>query len=260
MIDNKLSGSVPSVYKAFKMLELISKSEDGWMGISEIQEKLGFPKSSVHSILNSMLEMGYVRKDNMSKKYGLGVRLHELGNAYRSHMKIADLFSTVAKEMREKCDETVYLAVLDGPDVVYLGINESSQPLRMAARVGTRLPAHITALGKVLLAQKSERDIAALYKDFEFYRLTETTITSVDDLLKELREIKDQGYAYDCHEQKPDVECFSAAVFNHENKAIAAISVAVPITRISEDRKDLLIKLVIEGAQKISASLGSKRK
>ncbi len=248
---------VPSVYKAFKILELISKNNNSCMGISEIQNNLGFPKSSVHSILNTMLEMGYVRKENASKKYGLGIRLHELGNAYRKQLKFMDIFSSIAKKIREKCNETVYLAVLDRTDVVYMGREESSQPLRMAAGVGSRLPAHVTALGKALLSQKTEGEIIELYKDFTFIRYTETTITNTDDLLEKLQEIKKQEYSLDNHEHNPDVECYSAPIFNHQNKAIAAISIALPITRTSEATSEKFIKLITEGAKKFSLILGS---
>lgn len=248
---------VPAIYKAYRILELIAQSKNGWMGITEISKALNYSKSTIHSILNTLTNLDYAERDPETKKFGLGIRHYELGNSYRNRTKFTDNFSYIARRILNECDETVFLAILNGTDIIYMAKEESSQPLRMAERVGARLPAHITALGKCLLSAIPDDEIDKLYKKYMFIKATANSIDNLQDLKRELEMVRKQGFATDNRETNIDVDCVGAPIINDRDQVVAAISIALPHLRMKSDHKDKLIKLIKENAKDFSKRLGN---
>lgn len=254
---DKAKGGVPAVNKALDILEAITGSRDGWMGVSELSQLLDMPKSTIHSILNTMRVRGYIEQDPVTRKYGLGVRHVELGSAYRARAQPFELFPTIARQINRECDETVYLAVLDGKDVVYLAKVESSLPLRMAAREGTRFPAHLTALGKSLLSGLTDDELDALYDEGALPARTANSIAILSELKAQLAEVRARRYSRDQRESTEDVECVAAPVQDATGQVIAAISIALPSSRMTPERFEKLRDLILAGAAEISHRLGA---
>jgi IclR family transcriptional regulator, KDG regulon repressor len=144
----------------------------------------------------------------------------------------------------------------DGRDVVFLATQEGPHSVYTVAQAGSRLPAHASAVGKVLLAPLSDAELDTLYADYEFPVRTPHTIATLAALQEEVRFARLNGHAFDREESALGVNCIAAPVYDHTQTVVAAMSVGVPTYRFSADRFDELTELVIRSAQQLSHTLG----
>ena len=163
----------------------------------------------------------------------------ELGNVYALKLDLINEGRKAAEEIVARCDETVQMAILEGTDAVFVAKVDCSKMVRMVSHVGSRLPAHCTAVGKMLLSSLSDAQVGELYGELQsLQRMTPNSITSLAQLKHELSAIRRRGLSYDDCESNIDVSCVSAPVYNQYGKMVAAMSVSVPITRIAPSRQD----------------------
>jgi DNA-binding IclR family transcriptional regulator len=180
-----------------------------------------------------MAARGWVEADPTGTRFGLGLRALQVGAAYLDTDDVVGLLSGVLDGLSARFGETVHLGRLDGPDVVYLAKRESVHPLRLYSAIGRRLPAHATALGKALLAERTDAAALALLGR-PLTRLTKHTITAHTALRRELAAVRERGYAVDREENSEGIICFGVAV-PLRTPAVDAISLSVPATRVSPD-------------------------
>ena len=253
----KVPRVVPSIKRAFLVLDLFQK-EPRPLTVPEIVERLGIPRTSAHEIVNTLLESGYLRRDEThANKVFLGPKLFELGSAYAANFDLIAEGRRVAGGLVAICDETVQMAVREGTEVVFVAKEDCSKAVRLVSRVGSRLPAHCTAVGKMLLSSLVPVEVIALYDHREeLPQMTANSIPTVSKLLRELEAVRQRGLSYDDCESNIDVRCVAAPVYNHQNKMVAAISISVPITRMSLTRQDELADIIRNGAKDLSLRLG----
>jgi IclR family KDG regulon transcriptional repressor len=252
-----MARQVPAVTRAFDILELFL-GERSSLTAPEVATRLGLPRSTTHELLNTLVARGYLaRRPNADGPYRLGSRLLELGSRYQQDLDLAAEGELVARRVAEECGETVHVAVLDGTDVVYVCKIDSMHSVRMVSAVGRRLPAHCTAVGKVLLAGMSQQRFDELFRGRKLAALTDRSITSLAALRGQLAEIRRTGVAYEMCESNPDVGCVAAPVTDHSGEWVAAMSISVPTIRHTEDCWPRWEKLVRDGATELSRSLGS---
>lgn len=253
---DKKGNTVQAVERTLAILEVLAK-EGTPMALSDISHKVKLNISTVHRLLNTLISRDFVQQDTQSSKYRLGLKIFEIGNAALYTLDIRAAAKPYLKELVEKCNETANLVILDGSEVVYIDQVESSSIIKMFAKLGSRGPAHCTGSGKVLLAYTSEKELEFLFGNRPLRKFTYKTITDLDELKKELRKIKAQGYAIDDEELEEGVHCVAVPVKNHEGKIIAALSVSGPHARIgSACQNNELTRLVQETAENISVKLG----
>jgi DNA-binding IclR family transcriptional regulator len=250
---------VQSVDRALSILEVLSDYENG-LGITELSEKIGLHKSTVHRLLSTLIYKGYVEQDKDTNKYKLTLKLFELGNKNIEKIDVLSVARPYLKELVEKANEAVHLVVLDGTDIVYIDKVESKNTIRMHSRIGKRSPVYCTAVGKSILAHLTDKEIEKIWNNSTIEKFTHYTITDLKTLKKELELIKERGYAVDNEENELGVRCVGAAIFDYRGDVCSAISVSGPTMRITKDRVEELGKLVIEYSQKISEKLGYKVK
>jgi DNA-binding IclR family transcriptional regulator len=246
---------VKSAQRALAIIELLARSETS-MTFPEIGDVTGFPRSSLFGLLKTMVDMRWLELDERSRKYRLGIRTLEAGNAY---LRSIDLVELVRPQMQRICaeiDETVQLAVLDGRYNVYVAKVEGTGNLRLASEVGRRLEAHATALGKILLAGLSEQELDRLLGEVKLERFTPTTITDFAQLKQELAISAERGYAVDNEDHTRGVRCFAVPIHNHAGKTIAALSVSFPTVRFTERRGEKARALLKEAAAAVERELG----
>ena len=244
-----------SADRALQVLEFLATVPDG-ATFSDIARALSMPKSSTHELLAVMSERSFLEFTPQTKSYRIGIRTWELGQAFISHRDLLSEARPVIASVSARLDETVQISVLDGMEEVYLDRVDSSQPLRVQAIVGSRAPAHSTALGKVLLSDRRESDILADLRGRKLLGLTPNTITSPQALIDELRWVRLMGFAVDDEERALGLRCVAVPVRDHSGSIVAAISVAVPITRGSADELTDALLAVDQGARGISRKLG----
>ncbi|ASO18395.1 DNA-binding IclR family transcriptional regulator [Actinoalloteichus hoggarensis] len=248
---------VPAVMRAADILELFL-GERSTLSAPEIASRLGLPRSTVHELVTTLVARGYLdRRPGAETQYKLGFRLLELGARYQQDLDLATEGDAVARRIARECDETVHVAVLDGLEVVYICKIDSTHSVRMISGVGRRLPAHCTAVGKVLLAGLPPEEADALLRGHELHPLTPRSITSAAALRAQLSEVRRTGVAYEMCESNPDVGCVAAPVTDHAGVWVAALSISVPTVRHREEAWPEWERLVRDGATELSRRLGS---
>ena len=236
-MEKKMSKNekIKSIDKALDLLEFLSVNEQE-IGITEISKKLHMGLSTVYRILTTLKSRGYVIQNQQTTKYRLGIKLFGLGYAVKSTKRLVEITKPYLKQLSQSTNETANLAILEGKEVIYIAKIESPEILTTNIKIGTRLPAHCTSLGKVLLASISNREFESLYKNDEpLPSLTSDSITSLEGLKKHLKKVKIQGYAVDREEYKIGINCVSVPIFSRNGEVIAAISITGPASRFTID-------------------------
>lgn len=212
------------------LLELLAE-HGGGLTFTEMSTRMGLPKSSLHELLSILTERSFIEWHAADRTYSLGIRVWECGQAYLGQRDLLAEARPVMRSVVGAANETVQLAVLDGVEVVYIERVDSSQPLRLQTSVGTRQPAHATALGKVMLADLRESELLRRFENRPVVRLTPNTIDSVVELLEELRHVRTAGFALDNEEYSIGLRCVAVAIRDHAGEAVAGMSMSVPRMR-----------------------------
>jgi DNA-binding IclR family transcriptional regulator len=255
---NKPGGTTsrsPAVQRALAVLELLARNGSG-LTLSELGRALGQAKSSLHAVLATLEDAGFVVRDTVSKRYTLGPQVLALSAAYARQSDLLRSFYETASPLARELGETVQMAVLQGRHVLYVAKQEGTQWVRLASEVGTLLPAHATALGKCLLAGLTAAELDRLFAGVELERLTERTITTLEALEAELERVRASGYAIDRGETLADVNCFGAPIRDAAGSVVAAISISVPVSRVTPERTGELIDAARRAAHTLSRRLG----
>jgi DNA-binding IclR family transcriptional regulator len=247
--------TVPALDRGLRILALLAQG-NGRMRVAEIAETLGLPRSATYELINTLAAHDAIRQfDN--GEVGLGQQMLVLGSAYGRGMDFAQIAQSIAETVMQASEETVQIGVLDGRSVLYIAKADSRQVVRLVSTVGARLPAHCTALGKVLLAYLPEGELASRLGGAELERLTERSITDAGYLKTHLAQVRKQGFASEECESNIDVACVAAPVLDAHGKNVAAISISVPMGRMSPERMLKMREIVITGAARMSAQLGA---
>jgi IclR family KDG regulon transcriptional repressor len=241
---------------AFRILNVIGQSHEP-RGIAELSDETGMGRSKTHRILDNLRYWGVVEQDPKNRKYLLGNRLIALAMNKLKTVDLIKLASPVLADIVEKCEETVHLAVLEEGQVLYLDKREGPQAVGIISKVGQRLPAHCTGLGKVLLAFSEEDLVDRIIDHIGLKRFTKHTITEKNILKKELANIRMRGYALDREEIEEGLCCIAAPVRNYTGEVVAAISVSIPAFRFTDEKQVHLTEQITLSALKISKKFGS---
>jgi IclR family transcriptional regulator, acetate operon repressor len=242
-------GGVQSIGRAFEILESIAGA-GGVSSLSDLARESGLPLSSIHRLVRTLVELGYVRQES-SRRYALGPRLIRLGEA--SSKVIGIRAKPYLAHLADELGESANLAMLDGDEVVYIGQAQSTRSVRMFTEVGGRVLPHSTAVGKAIMAQMSEDEVRAILSRTGMPRSTETTITDPDMFVTQLAEIREQHYAVDEGENEEGVRCFAAAVPTDASRM--AVSVSGPAGRVSEELLIRAVPLLLDACRAIAKEL-----
>jgi DNA-binding IclR family transcriptional regulator len=246
------SSGVKSAYRTIQVLELLTAHPDG-LSLSQLQHDLGIPKSSLHSLLQTLVDRGWLETTNRGTLYGIGLRALRCGAAFLERDPAVDAASVVLTNLRNHLDETFHLARLDECDVVYLVSKESMHHLRSSSRIGRRLPAHSTALGKALLAARPWGDVDALLPD-TLTALTSETVVDRDALRKELAETQARGWAAERGQNTPGLGCFAVAVPSR-HPPVDAISCSIPLVRLTNEHAVQVVGALTNAADELGHML-----
>lgn len=228
--------------KALQMLEYISNQSDG-VSLPELCQKLQMPKSSAYNLLMTFVNMGYVKRSN-SNRFVIGLKTFEIGSNFLENNDFSLYSRDVLSKLANQVNETAHLAILDGTDVLYLSKCEGSAMPRMSSDIGKRLPAHATALGKVLLSNKTNQELRALYGLGDLKRLTPNTIVKLEPLLKQLDDIRKSGFAYEKEESTFGIQCIAVPVREPSGGICLGLSLSVPIAKTEQELESMKAPLL----------------
>ena len=248
--------AVQAVINAIDILELLGNCEHE-LSMSEIVSTLELTKSNVNKLLANLERYGYVEHNKYTGNFRLGVKTFQISQAYINKLNLIDISNQVLIGLKNKLNESTYIGVLRHGNVVYLNMIETDEPVRVMPRIGNVGPAYATAIGKAQLSTLTNKEITALYENKQFRKLTEKTVSNIDELLEDIAHIRECGYALDLEEYEYDVHCVAAPVLDFMGKVIAGISVSGPKVRMGMDRIEKEIApILIEAAKELSGKFG----
>jgi len=248
-----------SITKALKILSVFAPYNEE-MRTVEISQKLDFHKSTVSRILGILTEHGFLRQNPKTKKFLLGPSIMNLARAVNQSLKtnLVQLVKPYIDELRDTMGETAILEVLSGESAFMAYVAEGPRLVRLAGRIGDRVPVYASAGSKAILAF-SPTETKEMILTKKLHRFTKNTITDREKLERELLEIKEQGFAFDHEEIDEGTSAVGAPIFNNEGIPIGAIVVAGPSQRINESTDVRMISAVKKTAEIISSQLLYKK-
>lgn len=235
---------VKSLVKALQLLECFS-ADQPHLGISELSSMLGYNKATVYNIASTFTATGYLKQDPVTSKYSLGLKLLQFSYLINKENDLSTTMVPYLQKIADITGETVYLGIPYEADVLYLATRTPSASIPRTI-LGEKAPMYCTGLGKCLLAFMPEEKRPSLPETFKPY--TSNTITTRQQLLQELTQIKERGYSIDNMEHEFGVSCVAVPIFGNSREPIAAVSVSGPslrfdlgsIERIYENAKSIL--------------------
>lgn len=232
-------------------------SDPGPHALVELSRLVGLGMPTTLRLIRTLEEAGYVRQDNATKRYRLSWKMLQLQDATASILDFADLARPHLQDLAAELDEATGMAVLDGLEVRHAIRVSSNRIISANIPPGALFPAHATAMGKVLLADLDPSRVRELASRHPFVPFTETTVSSVDELLEQLPEIARQGYAVSDAEWETGLRSIAAPVRSHDGRVVAAVCVVSvqPSTTVDTMERDHLPAL-LRTAQVINRALG----
>ncbi len=222
---------------------------------SEISRKLAIPKSSASYILRTLERRGYLRRDEESGKYRLGLKILSLGGDAQANLDLAGIGLPYLRLLVEKLQLTAHLAVLDQGEAVYIEKVEAPGFFKVNTWVGRRMYVHSTSVGKALVAWLPKHEVEAIARQHGLKKRTPKTITTISRLLAELDRVKEQGFAVDDEENSVGARCLGAPVFDAEGNVVAALGMSGTLTQMSEANMPKLTEVLKDTARRISRQL-----
>ena len=239
------------IERMIKLLDVLSYYHDP-VSLKQLALETGLHPSTAHRILAAMTASGFVDRADPGS-YRLGIRLLELGNLVKSRINIRDSALPPMRELHERIGESINLGVRQGDEIVYVERTSSGRSsVRVVHLVGARAPLHVTAAGKLYLAEESAEKLREYARRTGLPGYTPTSITGVSQLEREIDRVRRHGIAFDNEEIEQGLRCIAAPVRDDNGELVAGLSVSAPAERYSPD----WIPLLRATADRISAAIG----
>jgi len=239
--------------KADNILKYLS-SVDKPQSLQQIAKETELTSSTALKILDTLQLIGYVQKDEETKKFRLGMAIIKYANRALNSNEIKDIAQPYLEKLRNQTTETVHLGILDRSSIVYITKLESFNPVSLYSRVGKAIPLYCSAMGKSILADQPDHLIEDYLNNHTLEKKTQNTITSKEDFMKEINEIRKRGYSFDNEEHEADIFCVGASI-TVDGKNHGAFSVSVPKYRITDEFISQIIQNVLACKQGIESEL-----
>jgi DNA-binding IclR family transcriptional regulator len=240
--------------KASSILDYLAGKKEP-QPLNVIAQATGLTSSTALKILDTLLLIGYVKKDPDTKRFKLGSALIKYANQYLANLDISKITYPYLKELQKQFDETVHLGILEDQEILTVNKFETQKSIVcLNSKIGLTKPLYCSAMGKAVLAELPENEQIDYINKVELKPFTENTITDRETLLKQLQEIKRNGYSIDDNEHEQDVYCFGVAL-SLNNQVYGAFSVSLPSYRLSSVLETEVVKSVLKTKELILREL-----
>lgn len=238
-----------TVERTFAILQMIADRKDG-ITLQEIANEMGMAKSSAFVIVQTIFELNYITTvENNNKKYCLGIETFSLGMKYVNDMSLVKQCAIYLPPIAEKYNKTAFVAVLNGTKIVYVYKYVAHDAKLASCALGTRKDAYATSLGKAIIAFLPEEERNDLVDKIQFKALTNYTITSKENFMKEIELTRKRGYSLDVRELEDITSCCGAPIFDYNGNVIAAVSLSdicnenLDDEKVAEDLKEVALEI-----------------
>lgn len=249
---------IQSAQRIFQVLEYIAAN--GPSGVVEIGNALTLHKSTVHRMLISLSSMGYVTQEEASGKYELTFKIVRMSSQFLAKNDMVSLAHPYLGHLANQCQETVHLVQRIGSDVVYIDKIEPTiqrdSSFKMVSRIGLVRPMYCSGVGKALLSGMTYEEVQSIWNNSRIEKKTVHTITSLEQMVSELEQIRKCGYSIDNEENEIGVRCIAAAINDFRGKAKYAFSISAPTSRMTSGRIEELSSFVLQTQKLLSEQFG----
>lgn len=243
------------ISKCCLVLEMLA-SKRSWE-LAELCRALSMPKTTVHRILLTLEDQGYVVQERQRGEYSLSFKLFSIGSQVVRHTSILDVARPFCRELLDAVDETVNLCVVSDLEMLVIDKQVTSQSLRQDSIVGSAFPVFQSASGKVWLAFSDADESAEILRSIAERQNLVFSDTALNKLRVELDEVRQTGLAFDYEEVFQGVRCVAAPIFDFQGNITATLSISTPTIRLTEERADLIERELSQTVKKISKRLGA---
>lgn len=246
-------GLIGAVDNVLRLLRLFEDHE--MIRVNQVARDMGLSRSTVHRMLATLSHQQFVEQDEYSRAYKPGPALVDIGLSVVSKIDIRVISHSTLVDLRDLTSETAHLGVMRGAaSVLFLDSVESDRMVRTGSWIGRILPAHSTATGKVLLAERTDEEIAALYPSGVLEAPTPRAPTTVEELLDQIAEVRRLGYAVNHEESEADVAAVAAAVRGKRGHVRCALVATAPLSRAD----DAWVKTAAAATMRVARELGDR--
>ncbi len=244
-----------AVERALAMLEAVAQEPDG-LSNAEMSRKLNIPKSSASYILRTLETQGYLTRDAESGKYRVGLKILSLSRGALGGRDVRGVALPIMRHLTHQTGLTCHLAVLDGPEAVYIEKVEPEGFIRMDTWVGRRMRVHATSVGKAIVAHIPQEQLEEILRKSGMEKRTPKTITTLPRLLKELEKVRAQGYAVDDEENNLGARCVGAPILDEHGSIEAALGLSGTTQQVSPHTMPRILEALKDSARHISMGMG----
>lgn len=249
--------SMQTISRTIHILRSFSKDEKE-LSLADFHHKLGLSKSSLQRILNTLVNFGFLEKDEKRKTYRLGNELYYLGKLVEEHSHLLTTAKPYLKQVRDRLGESVYLNIIENNERKCIAFEEGRHDLMTISYIGQTSPLYAGASAKLLLAHLPQNEIVKYLQETGLQAITDKTVTDKTALVEELASIRQNGFASSHSERVVGVCSVSAPIVNRWGETIAGVSISAPMIRVNDDLFQLFISTITETAKQISNELRFK--
>jgi len=246
--------NVPALERGLRMLCEFSRNQRT-LNAPELARRLDLPRSTVFRMLNTLESMGFVERTADGYEYKLGVAVLRLGFEYLASLPLNELGQPVLERLSAQSQQPCNLVVRDGRDIVYVARVSPPSPFVSSVHVGTRLPAHATILGHVLLGDFSLSELLNLYPEERLTSFSPSTPRTVTELFDAVQVARQQDYVLGQGYFEPHISTIAAPVRDHTHRIVAALGITINSSHIQDEQRDAWLLQVRDAAGQLSALL-----
>lgn len=246
---------IKSVEKACSVMKIMCSTNEP-VSLTELSKKANLHKATTTRILRTLQKINLVEQDEDNHKYFLGNGFLELSVSFLGNFSLRKISLPFMRQLRDKVGETVNLGILDNDEVIIVDRIESGEAVRHSTRIGSRMPAYCSALGKVIFAFMDREKVKDLLYSKPLIKKTPYTKTNVKEILAEIDQIQSTGTCFNDREHNGEVVAIGCPIFNDENMVIAAISISAPYFRINKEITERNKNELKKTAEQISKDFG----
>src|SRR5262245_27232978 len=257
---NEGSGSVEylvnSLVRGLELLQLFTRDRPT-LSLPEVAELSGLNRTTAYRFVYTLRKLGYLELEADTRRYRLGSRILQLGFEYLNSLQIVDRAYPYLRALRDEVGESTHLGILDETSVVYVARVPSARLVTTSVNVGSRIPAHLTAMGRVLLAGLPPDRIERALDAIDFSPMTPHSVADREGLVKKLEQTREQGYAVTDQEYEAGVCAAAAPIYGAEGGVIAAINISGPALRVSKEAiRRTLLPALLRTSGELSMAMG----
>ncbi|SEJ50160.1 transcriptional regulator, IclR family [Deinococcus reticulitermitis] len=248
------AGSVRTLERGLSVLSALAELRQA--SLTQIAKRAGLSASTAYRLLETLRQQGYVEWEERTGLFSVGLRAYQVGAAFSERNALLGAAQGEMRSLVDDLNETANLAVLRGPEAVYVHQVEARQMMRMFTQIGAAAPLHCSGVGKVLAAWLPEAEVRARLGEGPFPAYTPNSITTLPAYLKELREVRAQGYALDDEERELGVRCLATPVHDAARAVVGSLSISAPTSRFPREQVPAMLERVQDASRQISLRLG----